>query len=52
MAEEAELLLNEMQNLQVGQTLPAFDAQTIDGKRISSAELRGKVVLLTVWATW
>jgi tetratricopeptide (TPR) repeat protein len=52
LAEEAELLLNEMQNLQVGQPVPAFDAQTIDGKRISSTGLRGKVVLLTVWATW
>jgi len=52
LAEEAELLLGELENLRVGQQLPAFETETIDGKRISSAGLRGKVALLTVWATW
>ena len=51
-AEDAELLLHEMKNLQVGQTVPAFEAVTLDGKQITPAALRGKVVLLNFWATW
>ncbi|HYD50238.1 MAG TPA: TlpA disulfide reductase family protein [Terriglobales bacterium] len=35
-----------------GVTSPAFSLVTLDGKRIDSAELRGKRVLLTFWATW
>jgi tetratricopeptide (TPR) repeat protein len=51
-ADDAELLLHEMKNLRVGQTIPDFEAVTIDGKRITPAALRGKVVLLNFWATW
>ncbi|MDD5297941.1 MAG: TlpA disulfide reductase family protein [Rhodocyclaceae bacterium] len=32
--------------------LPAFSARLMDGRVMSSAELRGKVVLINVWATW
>jgi peroxiredoxin len=31
---------------------PAFTAKTPDGKDISLADFKGKVVLLDVWATW
>jgi thiol-disulfide isomerase/thioredoxin len=31
---------------------PAFAVTTLDGKRVSLDELRGKVVLLDFWATW
>jgi tetratricopeptide (TPR) repeat protein len=51
-AEDAERHLYEMKSLRVGQPAPAFEAKTIDGKRISSADLRGKVVLLNFWASW
>lgn len=30
----------------------AFTVQTIDGRAISSADLRGKVTLVNFWATW
>lgn len=29
-----------------------FDLATIDGRRVSSAALKGKVVLIDAWATW
>jgi hypothetical protein len=51
-AADAELLLHELKALQVGQTVPAFEAVTLDGKRITATDLRGKVVLLNFWATW
>lgn len=38
--------------LQVGAPAPAATLVTLDGRRISSAELRGQVVILTFWATW
>ncbi len=32
--------------------LPSFQLTTLDGRSISSAELRGSVVLVNFWATW
>ena len=31
---------------------PEFETKSLDGERVSLAELRGQVVLLNVWATW
>jgi thiol-disulfide isomerase/thioredoxin len=31
---------------------PSFTARDLDGREISSASLRGKVVLINFWATW
>jgi cytochrome c biogenesis protein CcmG/thiol:disulfide interchange protein DsbE len=36
----------------VGQPAPAFDLQTLDGRRLSLAELRGSPVVLNFWASW
>jgi thiol-disulfide isomerase/thioredoxin len=33
-------------------TTPAFTAKALDGRSISSADWRGKVVLVNFWATW
>jgi peroxiredoxin len=41
-----------MDNLNVGQMAPAFEATDIDGHPISLAGLRGKAVLIDFWATW
>ncbi|WP_235902832.1 TlpA family protein disulfide reductase [Sandarakinorhabdus oryzae] len=36
----------------VGQPAPPFSAKLLDGTKISSADLAGKVVIINFWATW
>lgn len=36
----------------VGQPAPAFDLRTLDGGRLSLADLRGSAVVLNFWASW
>ena len=36
----------------IGKAAPAFQAKELDGSRVDSESLRGKVVLLDFWATW
>ncbi len=36
----------------VGAAAPAYGARTLSGDSVSLASLRGKVVLLNLWATW
>jgi peroxiredoxin len=38
--------------LDTGSMAPAYSARALDGREISLASLRGKVVVLNVWATW
>ncbi len=38
--------------VEVGNPAPAYEATTLDGAKTSLGALRGKVVLLNVWATW
>jgi len=38
--------------LKVGDTAPAFEVPTLDGRTLKLADLRGKYVLLDFWATW
>jgi len=37
---------------EVGSHLPQFQEKELQGRDISSADLRGKVVLIDFWATW
>jgi|ERR1019366_147845 thiol-disulfide isomerase/thioredoxin len=37
---------------EVGSRLPDFSVKDLQGGKISSADLRGKVVLIDFWATW
>jgi thiol-disulfide isomerase/thioredoxin len=37
---------------EIGSHLPEFSMKDLQGREISSAELRGKVVLVDFWATW
>jgi thiol-disulfide isomerase/thioredoxin len=36
----------------IGSRLPDFSVKDLQGHSLSSADLRGKVVLLDFWATW
>ena len=38
--------------VKVGGEAPAYAAETLDGERTALAGLRGRPVLLNVWATW
>ncbi|HWZ21436.1 MAG TPA: TlpA disulfide reductase family protein [Cytophagaceae bacterium] len=35
-----------------GKKLPEFTATTLSGKTINSKDLKGKIVVLKIWATW
>ena len=37
---------------EIGTALPDFSVKNLQGRELSSADLRGKVVLIDFWATW
>jgi thiol-disulfide isomerase/thioredoxin len=37
---------------EIGSRLPNFSMKDLQGREVSSADLRGKVVLIDFWATW
>ncbi len=39
-------------DLVVGADAPGITLNTLDGKRLATDDLRGKVVIVTFWATW
>lgn len=39
-------------DLKVGKLAPPITLTTLDGKQINTTDLRGKVVIVTFWATW
>lgn len=46
---------NELETLKssaIGNKTPAFSAYDIDGKTVSNADIRGKVTVITAWASW
>ena len=51
-ATNAKAYIYEIEHLQIGMPAPEFKAKTLDGKEVSLASLRGKVVLLNFWASW
>jgi RNA polymerase sigma factor (sigma-70 family) len=48
----ARMALNEIRLLAVGKTAPEIDGEDLDGKPLRLSAHRGKVVVLTFWATW
>jgi peroxiredoxin len=49
---EREMANAGLQVLKVGETFPAFSGQDLTGKAVALDKLRGRVVLVHVWATW
>jgi thiol-disulfide isomerase/thioredoxin len=52
LGEQAEGALFRIHNLAIGRTVPEIQAEDLDGKPMKLSESRGKVVLITFWATW
>ena len=52
LAQTATGNVHEINNLAIGQEAPTFVAATTTGERLSSDQLRGKVLLLHFWASW
>ncbi len=48
----AERLLYVLRNLSVGKPAPEFASSDLDGKPAKLSDLKGKVVVLDIWATW
>ena len=46
------LLKAQKGQMQIGETAPPFTLTTFDGQIISSEDLRGKVIVLNIWASW
>ncbi|HEV7223119.1 MAG TPA: carboxypeptidase regulatory-like domain-containing protein [Pirellulales bacterium] len=44
--------LKNLPDLKVGRPAPPIEAEALDGKPMSLAEYRGKVVLLVFWGSW
>jgi thiol-disulfide isomerase/thioredoxin len=44
--------LESVLGVEINEPMPSWSLQTLDGKSLSSEDLRGKVVVLDVWATW
>jgi len=42
----------ERETVAVGAPAPTYAAETVEGTPIALADLKGKVVLLNIWATW
>src|SRR5215469_2150857 len=51
----ASLTVREQRSVLAGETgsrLPDFSVADLEGRRLSTTDLRGKVVLIDFWATW
>jgi thiol-disulfide isomerase/thioredoxin len=51
-ADVARAELFALRYLAVGKTAPQIEGEDVDGKRFKLSDYRGKVVVLTFWATW
>lgn len=47
-----QLVSTQKAPLRIGDQTPDFVLTTFDGQRIDSRDLRGKVIVLNIWASW
>ncbi len=52
LGELAKNHLHEIHDLGIGMVMPELKSTTLDDKPVQLADLKGKVVVLDVWATW
>ncbi len=50
--DKARELFDEWSNLAEGKPAPEFEGKDLDGKPIRLADYRGKIVILSFWASW
>jgi RNA polymerase sigma factor (sigma-70 family) len=50
--DKARELFDEWANLAEGKPAPEFDGKDLDGKPIQLSDYRGKIVILSFWASW
>lgn len=48
----AKASLAELQTLGIGKMMPELESKDLEDKTVKLSDLRGKVVVLDVWATW
>jgi cytochrome c biogenesis protein CcmG/thiol:disulfide interchange protein DsbE len=46
------LINSQKGQIKVGEKAPEFSLTTFDGDQIESTDLRGKVIVLNIWASW
>lgn len=49
---EAEKELHELLHLSLGKVAPEIEAESIDGKKFKLSDSRGKITVLSFWASW
>jgi thiol-disulfide isomerase/thioredoxin len=52
LAEQAKAELHELGHLAVGKVAPEVEGEDLDGRKLRLSDFRGKVVVLTFWASW
>ena len=51
-ADVARAELHEVRDLSVGKVAPEIEGESVDGKPLKLSDYRGKVVVLSFWASW
>src|SRR4051794_21929179 len=52
LGEQAEGALFRIHNHAIGCAMPEVEADDVDGKPMKLSECRGKVIVVSFWATW
>ena len=51
-AQIAQSALHELRHLSIGKVAPEIEGESVDGKPLKLSDYRGKVVVLSFWASW